>query len=250
VIAGGSGLVDRTGTPRPRAFERQSWWSDKPMVHICRRIEPDAATPSDPGFNPLMRRQTQFADWTPHNNEPHDEAIEVYSNCEQVELILNNKSLGLKALPSDASPHTWKVPFERGTIKAIGKNKNHIVATHELRTAGKPSKIVLKADRPDLIPEWDDLAYVEATVVDRNGIRVPSAADLISFKVAGAGSIAAVDNGNNSSHEPFHAEQRHAYQGRCLAIIKANTTGNVIVEASADGLASASAKIRARAFRK
>jgi beta-galactosidase len=245
-MCAGSGLLDRTGTLRPRALERQSWWSDKPMVYICRRVEPEVATPSDPGFNPLMRRQTQFSDWTPRNTEPHEETVEVYSNCEQVELMLNKKSLGSKSLPADASPRTWKVPFERGTIKAIGKNKNHIAATHELQTAGTPSKILLKADRANLTPDWDDLAYIEATVVDRNGILVPDAAQQISFKVTGPGSIAAVDNGDNSSHELFHANYRHAYQGRCFAIIKANATDNITVEASADGLASAATKIRVR----
>jgi len=245
VIAAGSGLLDRTGTPRPRAFERQSWWSYKPMVYICRRIEPDAATPSDPGFNPLLRRQTQFSDWTPHNSEPHDETVEVYSNCEQVELILNNKSLGSKSLPSDASPRTWKLPFARGTIKAIGKDGNHIVATYELKTAGKPAKILLKADRPNLTTGWNDVAYVEATVVDKNGVLVPDATDLISFNIVGAGSVIAVDNGDNSSHELFHASNRRAYQGRCFAIIRANAAGNITAEARADGLFPAATKIRA-----
>jgi hypothetical protein len=147
-----------------------------------------------------------------------------------------------------ASPRTWKVPFERGTIKAIGKNRNHIVANHELQTAGKPSKI-LKADRTNLIADWEYLAYIEATVVDRNGILVPDAAELISFKVAGPGSIAAVDNGDNSSHQPFHANNRQAYQGRCFAIVKAHGLGNITVETSGDGLASASTKIQAVASR-
>jgi beta-galactosidase len=246
VMAVGSGLLDRTGAPRPRAFERQSWWSDKPMVYICRRVEPEGATPSDPGFNPLTRRQTQFSDWTPHNTEPHNETVEVYSNCEQVELVLNKKSLGSKSLPADASPRTWKVPFERGTIKAVGKNRSHIVATHELQTAGKASKILLKTERASLTADWDDLAYIEATVVDHDGILVPDASQQISFKVTGAGSIAAVDNGDNSSHESFQADQRRAYQGRCFAIVRAYAFGNITLEASADGLNSAATKIRVR----
>jgi beta-galactosidase len=249
-IAAGSGLLDRTGTPRPRAFERQSWWSDKPMVYICRRVEPDAATPSDPGFNPLMRRQNQFSDWTPRNLEPHDETVEVYSNCEEVELILNSKSLGKKSLPTDASPRMWKVPFQRGTIKAIARNHGRVVASHDLRTAGKPAKIVLKTDRTDLTPGWDDVAYIEAAVVDRDGVLVSDATDRISFKLAGPGSIIAVDNGDNSSHEPFQAEQRHACQGRCFAIIRANTGGKITVEARAEALASGSTKIRATVPRK
>jgi beta-galactosidase len=128
------------------------------------------------------------------------------------------------------------------------ENKNQIAANFELRTAGKPSKILLKADRPNLTAAWDDLAYIEATVVDRNGILVPDAAQQISFKVTGPGTIAAVDNGDNASHEFFHAYQRHAYQGRCFAIIKANAAGRISIKASADGLASA--KIEVMALRK
>jgi beta-galactosidase len=250
VIAAGSGLLDRTGTPRPRAFERQSWWSDKPMVYICRRLEPDAATPSDPGFNPLMRRQTQFSDWTPRNLEPHEETVEVYSNCEQVELILNNKSLGSKPLPVDASARVWKVPFQPGTIRAIGKNKGRVAAKHELHTAGKPAKILLKPDRPGLSLSWDDLIYIEATVVDHEGVLVPDATNQISFKLAGPGSITAVDNGDNSSHEPFQAVQRHAYQGRCFAIVRANSAGTISLDASAQGLSPSSTTIKATAPRK
>jgi beta-galactosidase len=247
VVAAGSGLLDRTGTPRPRAFERQSWWSDKPMVYICRRVEPDSATPTDPGFNPLMRRQTQFSDWTPRNLETHDETVEVYSNCEQVELMLNKKSLGSKSLPADASPRVWKIPFVRGTIKAVAKNQGHVVATHELRTADKPAKILLNVDHPTLTSDPEDLAYVKATVLDKDGVLVPDATNSISFKISGPASILAVDNGDNSSHEPFHATSRRAYQGRCFAIIKANAVGKITFEASSEGLSSSSTKLQANA---
>ena len=126
-----------------------------------------------------------FADWTPANVNSHDENVEVYSNCEQVELFLNGKSLGEKALPVDASPRNWTVPFVPGTLKAVGKNKGRIAASYELRTAGKPAKIVLAADRNLLNAVWDDVVYVTATVVDENGVLVPNAGDLITFKTGG-----------------------------------------------------------------
>jgi beta-galactosidase len=69
VIGAGSGLFDRTGSPRPRAFERQSWWSSEPMVCIVRRLEPSRTTPADPGFEPLTRRQLESADWSPPTGE-------------------------------------------------------------------------------------------------------------------------------------------------------------------------------------
>jgi beta-galactosidase len=246
VIGSGSGLLDRTGNPKPRAFERQSWWSDKPMVFIARRLEPDRASPSDPGFETISRRQFQFSDWTPRNRELHEEQVEIYSNCDQVELLLNGKSLGSKSLPTDASPRTWKVPFEPGTIKAIGKNHGKTVATHQLQTAAKPARILLNADCKKLAPNWDDAAQVEVSIVDQNGILVPDASDLVTLSISGPGRIIAVDNGDNSSHEPFQAASRHAYQGRCLAIVKATaTSGKIALAASAPGLASTSVTINA-----
>lgn len=236
-----TGLFDRTGTAYPRAYERQSWWSEKPMVYMTRRIGAAEATSIDPGYEkypaPREFRQVLFPDWTPENLESHEESVEVYSNCEEVELFLNDKSLGSQPLPADATPRTWKVAFQQGKLKAVGKNKGEIVATHELNTAGKPAKLLFTTDQTTLKNEWDDVAYVNASVVDENGVLVPNANNLITFKISGSGVMAAVDNGDNSSHESFQTNQRHAYQGRCVAVLKAKaTTGKITLEASADGL--------------
>jgi beta-galactosidase len=249
-----TGLFDRTGVAYPRAFERQSWWSDKPMVYITRRVGAAEPTSIDPGYEkfpaPREFRQVLFSDWTPENLEAHEENVEVYSNCEQVELFLNEKSLGSQALPDDASPRMWKVAFQEGELKTVGKNKGEIVATHQLRTAGKPAKIVIVTDKGTLKNEWDDVAYLNASVVDENGVLVPNANHLITFKVSGSGAIAAVDNGDNSGHEPFQASERHAYQGRCIAILKAKApSGKITVEASAPGLKSGSVSLEAEPAR-
>src|SRR6185295_18981245 len=123
VMAAGSGLQDRTGVPRAVGFERQSWWSSKPMVHMTRHITAREQTSTDGTFVQLDRRQVLFSDWTPASLDAHDENVEVYSNCEEVELLLNGNSLGAKPLNADASPRTWKVPFKPGALKAIARNK-------------------------------------------------------------------------------------------------------------------------------
>src|SRR5262249_4965438 len=241
VVAAGSGLLDRTGAIKAMAYERQSWWSTRPVVHIARRVEPARTTEADPGFEPLTRLQSQFADWTPRNTDPHDENVEAYSNCDEVELVINGKSLGSKPAKLDGSPRKWTVPYEPGVLSAIARNKGQIVATDQLRTAGKPTRIVLTVERSVLAPVWDDLSYVTATVVDRDGVRVPDAADLIGFTIEGPGAIAAVENADNSSHEPFHATERHAFQGRCVAIIRAQaSSGRITINASAPGLPGSS----------
>jgi beta-galactosidase len=246
-ISRATGLLDRTGMPYPRAFQRASWWSDKPLVSIVRRTAPDAPTVIDPGYNlpapnsPNKYRRNTFADWSPATPNKAGEQVEVYSNCEQVELFLNGKSLGAQPLP-------WTVPFEPGSLKAIGRNGGAIAASDELKTAGAPAKIALSADRQTLAPGWDNVSYVKASITDANGIEVPNADDLVTFTIAGPGEIAAVDNSDNSSQESFQAKQRHAYQGRCFAIVRATGAGGTItLTASAPGRAPASITIPTQA---
>ena len=245
IVAAGSGLLDRTGAIKPMAYERQSWWSTKPMVRIVRRVEPARAMAADPGgFEPLMRSQTQFDDWTPREIAAHNETVEAYSNCDEVELVLNGQSLGSKTRNADDAPRVWKVAYQSGTLRAIGKNQGKVVATHELRTASKPAKIVLTADRNTLTSAWDDVVYVTASVVDEKGVIVPTAKDLIAFNLSGPGVIAAVDNGDNASHEPFHEKERRSYQGRCVALIKAASgRGELTLTAVAPNLSEVSIRL-------
>lgn len=244
-IAYAGGLLDRTGEIKPMAYERQSWWSDKPIVRAVRRVAPNDVLPEDPGWGGEERHtQVQFADWTPRNLEAHDENVEVYSNCDEVELFLNGKSLGTKPLNKDASPRAWKVAYERGSLKAVARNDGKEVASDELRTAGPAAKIILTADKKKLAASWDEVAFVRAAVVDENGVVVPRAKDLIKFSIAGWGVIAAVDSADNASIEPFQARERRAYQGVCFALIKASQAGkSLVVTAEADGLKAGSVAI-------
>ena len=245
-IGHGSGLLDRTGAARPIAFERQSWWNDAPMVRLTRRLAPTDAMPTDPGYGAEERHtQVLFSDWTPKNSQPHDEDVEVYSNCKEVELFLNGKSLGSKPLPADAAPRVWKVAWAPGTLKAVARNDRKVVATDELRTAGAPAKIILTTSLDRLPSDWNEVAFVRATVVDARGILVPSATNLVTFKISGPGMIAAVDNADNASHELFQAGERHAFQGKCVAFVKASAaSGKIFLTASAPGLESDSIAIK------
>jgi beta-galactosidase len=222
---------------KPLAFQRQSWWSDKPMVHISRRIAAAQVAPTDPGYEPIEQRRTQilFPDWTPKNLGPHKENVEIYSNCEEVELFLNGRSLGSKPKPADDSPRNWSVDFEAGTIRAVGKNGGKVVAENELRTAGKAAKILLTADKLQIANNWDDVVFVKASVVDVNGILVPSAANMIEFSANGSGVIAAVDSGDNADHDPFQATKRRAFNGTAIAYVKANKKGGKITVTAKSG---------------
>ena len=211
------------------------------MVYIARRVAPATASPTDPGYEVAEQRRTQtlFGDWTPRNLNAHEENVEVYSNCDEVELFLNGKSLGSKRKPADDSPRNWKVAFEAGAIKAVGRDGNKTVAEFELKTAGRPAKIVLSADKSKITNDWNDVVFVTATVVDANGVVVPNTNNLIEFDATGAGVIASVDSADNADHDPFQSTKRRAFQGLCDAHIKANrNSGTITVKASSAGLSS------------
>jgi beta-galactosidase len=234
-IGSGAGIIDRTGLIKPRGYQRQSWWSDKPMVHISR-------SSGNVGSGQFV------SDWSPADVDTYDEGrVQVYSNCEEVELFLNGKSLGAKPLAKDASPFNWTVTFAPGTIKAVGKNGGKVVAEHELRTAAKPARIRLTADQSILSNNFDDAAIITAEIVDENGILCPNTDQLITFKLNGQGLVNAVDNGALTSTEQYKGTERRANRGRAIAIIQANAEkGKIELTAQSEGLVPASVSIEVK----
>jgi beta-galactosidase len=241
------GLLDRCGFVQPRGRERQSWWSSSPMVRVFRRIARTAETPPDPGYEAVewKRLQVLFPDWSPARSGPHDENVEVYTNAGEVELILNGKSLGTKPTKGDGSALNWIVPYEAGTLRAVARTGGREVASDTLRTAGEPASIVLVPDRTRTGISFDDVVHVEVRIVDRNGTVVPGATDLVRFDVTGPGRLIAVDSGSVVSTEPFKAMERKAWQGRCLAILRADSPGGITLRASSGKLKEASLAVSA-----
>jgi beta-galactosidase len=140
----------------------------------------------------------------------------------------------------------WLVDFEPGAIKAVAKNGGNIVATHQLRTAGQPARILLPAGASTLPADYEHVSRVLVTVADENGETVPTASPVITFSISGPGVLAAVDNADNSSHDSFQASERKAWQGWCVAFVKASApSGKITLTASAPGLAAASLSLQA-----
>ena len=236
----GFGLLEIGETIRPRGYQRQSWWTQKPMVSMARYT---SRGNSDDGTGPLLR------DWTPPDPSKYDKAVvEVYSNTDEVELFLNGKSLGTKKVPPSGTPLTWLVPFAPGTLKAVAKKVGQIAATDELTTAGSPVRIVLASDRSQLKNTFDDVACITANIVDAKGVVCPNSSDLLKFDVMGPGKIVGVASGALADHRPFPQPQREAYHGTCVGIVRTTaSSGEMTITVSASGLPSASTKIGATA---
>ncbi len=227
-IAADFGLLDRTGTIKPLGYQRASWWSPKPVVYIAR------------GGIESGRR---FRAGGPRRENG---AVEVYSNCQVVELFLDGRSLGSKAKPADDFPRAWTV-LDAGTLKAIGSNDGKAVAEHELRTASQAAKLSLSAETTTIPHDYDDVAAVRVVIADKDG-RVCALADatvaanpLVSFTISGPATIAAIDNAAADNHDGFRGRQIHAAAGQCCVWVRSTAdSGTIVVKASAAGLADGS----------
>ena len=229
------GLIDRAGGTKPRTYERQSWWSDEPMIRIFRR-------------NEHLGKGDLVGDWTPTDFGTYDEAhLEIYTNTQEVELFLNGESLGTRQRPADHSPVRYQLNFQPGTIKAVGRVNGQVVATDVMHTAGAPVKMSVATTKTYLQNHWDDVAIVTVLLVDENGVHSPNIERQITFNVSGAGYLVAVDNGKRDSHEMFKTNQRLTYRGRAIAIVRANAdSGAITVTASAPGIETTSITINAK----
>jgi len=241
-----SGDLDICGFKRPQSYYRDVLWNHgcqlSAFVHCP---EPSLAGPN----NSRWGWDDVASSWTWPGHEGQTLQVDVYSGCEQVRLLLNGKDLGVKSTSRQTRfIASWQVPYEPGTLTAIGYNQHEEVAHWQLHTAGKPAALRLTADRPAIQADGQDLCYVTVEVVDANGQRVPRAQNLVRFSVEGEGTLAAVGNSKPDSLESFQQPQRTTYDGRCLAILRSKRTpGAIKLTARADGLGESSVEIKTQA---
>ena len=243
------GDIDICGWKRPQSFYRDALWKENQLSLFVRAPRPS--------FEPNPKRQSWskwhwhdvVADWNWKGYEGKTLDVDVYSSCEEVELLLNGKSLGRK--PTNRSNQftaTWRVPYRPGTLKAVGFNTppRTAAAAAELRTAAEPARLKLTADRLRLRADGQDLSYVTVELVDARGVRHPRAENLVRFSVEGPGSVVGVGNANPVSTESYQQPQRRAWQGRALVVVKSGKRpGRITLRATAQGLPPASVVINA-----
>ena len=174
----------------------------------------------------------------PHWNWKSGQTIDVwaYTNCDEVELFLNGKSMGVRKKVGDQLHLMWRLTYEPGMLKAVGR-KGSEVLIDQVKTAGPASQIVLHADRKVISADGRDLSFVTVKVLDDKGTLVPDAANLVHFALSGEGRIAGVDNGCETDLDPFKADYRKAFNGLALVVVQsAEKAGKISLEASSDGL--------------
>jgi beta-galactosidase len=232
-------------TPKPNAYLMKSIFTDEPTVHLCfqgqsREIE----------WNGITQRIRELTDhWTRTEGEKLN--LTVYTNADEVEVIVNGRSLGRKNNdrnnPKTRNQIRWNdVMYEPGYIEAIARTDGRVVARHREETAGQAVALRLTADK-DWRADGMDLNHVVVEAVDKRGRVVPTAAMDVHFEVSGPACLAAVSSGDHYSDELTQTDHRRLFQGKALAILRAGQqAGTVTLTATADGLKAAKLKLMPR----
>jgi hypothetical protein len=171
--------------------------------------------------------------------------VEVYTNCPEVELYVNGASAGTRRL-AECEDHIlkWLVPFQAGTLAAVGQGDGEPVR-YELSTAGALAEIRFSADKTELAADGYDVAHLSVQLCDAEGVPVRTEEREIVFELQGPCRLLGVDNGSNTSVQPYQSDRCTTALGRCLAIVQSTReAGTVVVTASAEGLSSQSVALR------
>ena len=244
------GDIDICGWKRPQSYYRDVLWKENQLSIFVKPPKPSFEENPNRMFWSKWHWLDAVADWNWKGYENQPLHVSIYSSCAEVELFLNNKSLGRKK--TDRSTEfiaSWEVPYQPGELKVLGYQKGKTVNTSILRTADEPGQIWLKADRINIKADGKDLSYVTMELLDDKGIRNPKSENLIKFDIEGPGKIVGVGNANPVSIESSQANQRKAWQGRCLVIIKSdNQQGEIHLRATSSGLKTGEITIKSLSF--
>jgi len=179
------GILDYCGFPKDEAYYLQSWWTKEPVLHL-------------------------LPHWNLAGHEGETVDVWAYSNCAEVELIVNGKRQGRQKMPTDGHL-SWTTIYKPGYIEARGYDeRGRRIATTRVETTGQPERLVLTADRISL-SSARDVAVCRLEVQDRRGRFVPTACEEIELEVTGPIRILGVGNGDpawQAQEQPANGERR------------------------------------------
>jgi len=210
-----SGIIDLAGFKKDRFYLYQAHWRpDFPMAHL-------------------------LPHWTWPERVGQVTPVHVFTSGDEGELFLNGKSQGRKQKGPFEYRLRWDdVVYEPGTLKVVTYKHGKEWATDTVKTAGDPALLKLSPDRDQILADGRDLSFITVTVTDPAGTVAPRATNRIHFEIEGPGEIVATDNGDPTSFEPFQSHDRNAFNGRCLALVRAKPrqAGIIKLIAKSDGL--------------
>ena len=221
------GVFDIALEPKPKAYLMKSLYSDEPTIHIGI---------VENGQQNMMWNGVQTGNLSLSENWNRQEGSTVslytFTNCDEVELLLNGKLLGRKKNPTDTKQRNqlrWNdIPYHKGRLEAVGYQRGNVVARHTLETTGKAVRLLAEPDNTHWRADGQDLQHIRVIAVDAKGRRVRTCQEELQFDIEGDAHIVAVTNGDINSEELNIANHRRLWQGSAMVILRAGTTPSKI----------------------
>lgn len=218
------GIMDLCGFPKDGYYGYKAAWTDDPVVHV-------------------------YPHWNLKDMEGQTVRMGIYTNCQEVELRVNGKSLGRRR----ANPYErveWDVVYKPGKIEVRGYNNGRLAAREVNETSGTAASVVAESDVTAITADGKDFFVVNYSVLDSEGRFVPDACERLDFSVTGPGIIIGTGNGDPSCHDPEKVPWRYTYNGHCQVIVQSTgEPGTITLEAAGAGLECTSVSVSAEAVR-
>jgi len=213
------GAMDRACFPKDNFHYFRAWWTDEIVLHL-------------------------FPHWNWEGREGELIRVWCHSNCDEVELLVNGKTLGRKEMPRN-SHLEWPAVYEPGVLEARGYNNGELVAAEKVGTTGEPAAIRLRPERTTLDADSQDVSAVTVEVTDEDGRVVPIADNVIEFSLRGTGRIIGVCNGDPACKVTEDQTTYPAFNGLLMVYVQAGReAGEIRLEAESEGLAGADSSIQ------
>lgn len=172
--------------------------------------------------------------------------VEVYSGADEVELLINGKSLGRQAAGKEHhNKALFELSYEPGTLEAISYCGGKEISRDCVKTTGKPAGLNITMEKQEIAANGESLCYGTVEIVDEEGNYVPSAADVLAeAEVSGAAVLAAFGTGRGATEENYTSGRFTSYQGRWQIIVRGGEeAGEAKIRVKAEGLESAEAVV-------
>ncbi len=218
------GAFDILGNPNAEAFHASAVWGklEKPEIAV-QPVNHPGVTPAKGSW----RGSNAIPSWSWKGCEGNKATVEVYFDCAKVELILNGKSLGKKAVKG--CKVTFKTKYAPGKLEAIAYDASgKELARNTLETA-KAANVHICPEKAEA--KVGEIVYVPITIGD--GKIVESNADRKLTVTVENGELLAFGSANPRTGEVYHSGTFTTYYGHALAVVKVNHTGKLTV--SVDG---------------
>jgi len=236
------GDIDLIGGKKPQSYYRDVVWNRSKLEMLVHAPIPEGHKEAVSYWGwPEERHSYTFP-----GAEGKPLLVNVYTRYETVRLVLNGKIIGEQNASAQTKlTATFTVNYQPGVLKAIGLKNGKAVDSVELKTAGKPARIRLTADRTRIQATPGNLVYITAEVLDEKVQLVPDASNLLHFYISGGGEIIATGNADPTGMESMQQPKHKTFEGKCLIIVRSKKAGKIRLNAAGENLQDGSVVIEA-----